>query len=168
MNLEPILQNNPNRFVIFPIKHPDIWDFYKKAEASFWTAEEIDLSDDVEDQWAVGRLHTPLVFVVVAQKRRHGPRRGPLHSHRSGPLHQLPYEKFEHLSEGAAVRVVQGLHDAAKSGFHPLDRTLLVRKPVRRPQQQLGELVRRVELSEKRRPFRLGMLPAEHGVGEES
>ena len=44
---EPILKENPNRFVIFPIKHPDIWDFYKKAEASIWTAEEIDLSDDL-------------------------------------------------------------------------------------------------------------------------
>lgn len=44
---EPILEENPNRFVIFPIKHPDIWDFYKKAEASFWTAEEVSLSDDL-------------------------------------------------------------------------------------------------------------------------
>ena len=44
---EPILKEKPNRFVIFPIKHPDIWDFYKKAEASIWTAEEIDLSDDL-------------------------------------------------------------------------------------------------------------------------
>ncbi len=44
---EPILQENPDRFVIFPIKHHDIWQFYKKAEASFWTAEEIDLSDDL-------------------------------------------------------------------------------------------------------------------------
>lgn len=45
--VEPILESNPNRFVIFPIKHPDIWDFYKRAEASFWTAEEVDLSDDL-------------------------------------------------------------------------------------------------------------------------
>ena len=44
---EPILEENPNRFVVFPIKHHDIWDYYKKAEASFWTAEEIDLSDDL-------------------------------------------------------------------------------------------------------------------------
>ena len=29
---EPLLQENPNRFVMFPIKHPDIWKFYKKAE----------------------------------------------------------------------------------------------------------------------------------------
>jgi len=44
---EHILQNNPNRFVVFPIKHQDIWEFYKKAEASFWTAEEVDLSEDI-------------------------------------------------------------------------------------------------------------------------
>lgn len=48
-NLEPILEENPNRFVLFPIKHDDIWQFYKKSEASFWTAEEIDLSQDLSD-----------------------------------------------------------------------------------------------------------------------
>jgi ribonucleoside-diphosphate reductase beta chain len=47
--LEPILQENTNRFVLFPIQHNDIWSFYKKAEASFWTAEEIDLSTDIID-----------------------------------------------------------------------------------------------------------------------
>ena len=41
---EPILEDNPNRFVLFPIQHHDIWNFYKKSEASFWTAEEIDLA----------------------------------------------------------------------------------------------------------------------------
>jgi ribonucleoside-diphosphate reductase beta chain len=48
-NIEPILQENKNRFVIFPIKHHDIWEWYKKMEASFWTAEEIDLSQDLND-----------------------------------------------------------------------------------------------------------------------
>jgi ribonucleoside-diphosphate reductase beta chain len=48
---EPLLNEDPNRFVLFPIKHDDIWQFYKKAEASFWTAEEIDLSNDLSD-WA--------------------------------------------------------------------------------------------------------------------
>ncbi len=48
-NLEPILAENPNRFVLFPIVHDDIWQFYKKSEASFWTAEEIDLSQDLTD-----------------------------------------------------------------------------------------------------------------------
>jgi ribonucleoside-diphosphate reductase beta chain len=48
---EPILKENADRFVLFPISHDDIWQFYKKAEASFWTAEEIDLSQDLKD-WA--------------------------------------------------------------------------------------------------------------------
>ncbi|KFF04953.1 ribonucleotide-diphosphate reductase subunit beta [Flavobacterium reichenbachii] len=47
--IEPILQENKNRFVIFPIKHHDIWEWYKKMEASFWTAEEIDLHQDLTD-----------------------------------------------------------------------------------------------------------------------
>ena len=47
--MEPILQQNSDRFVLFPIKHDDIWNFYKKAEASFWTAEEIDLQQDLVD-----------------------------------------------------------------------------------------------------------------------
>lgn len=46
---EPLLQENPNRFVLFPIKYHEIWQMYKKAEASFWTAEEIDLSKDLHD-----------------------------------------------------------------------------------------------------------------------
>ena len=46
---EPILAENKDRFVIFPIKHNDIWEYYKKSEASFWTAEEIDLSNDMGD-----------------------------------------------------------------------------------------------------------------------
>lgn len=46
---EPILKENSNRFVLFPIQHDDIWQFYKKAEASFWTAEEIDLGQDLKD-----------------------------------------------------------------------------------------------------------------------
>lgn len=46
---EPILKENKDRFVLFPIQHHDIWKFYKQAEASFWTAEEIDLSQDLTD-----------------------------------------------------------------------------------------------------------------------
>ena len=46
---EPILQDNKDRFVLFPIKHREMWEMYKKAEASFWTAEEIDLSQDLTD-----------------------------------------------------------------------------------------------------------------------
>ncbi len=44
---EPILMENPNRYVIFPIQYKEIWEAYKKHQALFWTAEEIDLSDDL-------------------------------------------------------------------------------------------------------------------------
>ncbi len=46
---ELILTENKDRFVLFPIVHHDIWKYYKQAEASFWTAEEIDLSQDLRD-----------------------------------------------------------------------------------------------------------------------
>ena len=46
---EKILQDNPGRFVLFPIEHNDIWKLYKQQEACFWTAEEIDLAQDIQD-----------------------------------------------------------------------------------------------------------------------
>lgn len=48
---ELLLRENKDRFVILPINYPKIWEMYKKHEASFWTAEEIDLSGDMKD-WA--------------------------------------------------------------------------------------------------------------------
>jgi ribonucleoside-diphosphate reductase beta chain len=47
--MEKILVENPGRFVIFPIEHNDIWEFYKQHQAAFWTAEEVDLSNDIRD-----------------------------------------------------------------------------------------------------------------------
>lgn len=49
MKNEHILEENPNRFVVFPIKYNNIWEMYKTAEHSFWTAEEIDLVQDMTD-----------------------------------------------------------------------------------------------------------------------
>ncbi|KAL6452410.1 RNR2 Ribonucleoside-diphosphate reductase small chain 1 [Candida maltosa Xu316] len=46
---EPLLLENKRRYVMFPIKYHEIWNFYKKAEASFWTCEEVDLSKDLHD-----------------------------------------------------------------------------------------------------------------------
>ncbi|MBE7172908.1 MAG: ribonucleotide-diphosphate reductase subunit beta [Williamsia sp.] len=46
---EPLLKENKDRFVILPINYPQVWEQYKKHEASFWTAEEIDLSSDLKD-----------------------------------------------------------------------------------------------------------------------
>lgn len=59
---EPILEENKSRFVLFPIQHDDIWSFYKKAEASFWTAEEIDLSPDQID-WETKLNHDERHFI---------------------------------------------------------------------------------------------------------
>ena len=47
--METILTENPNRFTIFPLKYPDLWELYKKAESSFWTSGEIDFSADSND-----------------------------------------------------------------------------------------------------------------------
>ena len=47
--MEKLLTENPGRFVIFPIEHNDIWEFYKQHQAAFWTAEEVDLTNDIRD-----------------------------------------------------------------------------------------------------------------------
>lgn len=47
--IEPLLTKTIKRFVLFPIQYPDLWQMYKKAEASFWTVEEVDLSKDLQD-----------------------------------------------------------------------------------------------------------------------
>ena len=47
--MEKILTENPNRFVIFPMEHNDIWEFYKSHQAAFWTAEDVDLTNDIRD-----------------------------------------------------------------------------------------------------------------------
>lgn len=47
---EPLLEENKNRFVLFPLRYPDFWNkFYKPALASFWTTEEVDLASDITD-----------------------------------------------------------------------------------------------------------------------
>lgn len=46
---DPLLQENPNRWVVFPITHHDIWRMYKTHVASFWTVEEVDLAQDIGD-----------------------------------------------------------------------------------------------------------------------
>ena len=51
---EPLFKEDPSRFVLFPIKHSDIWEAYENHKNAFWTAQEIDYAADLED-W--GRLH---------------------------------------------------------------------------------------------------------------
>ena len=63
---ELLLQANPHCFVLFPIQHNDIWRMYKKAEASFWTAEEIDLSSDAVDWDGLSTTKQHFILHVLA------------------------------------------------------------------------------------------------------
>ncbi|KAE9410350.1 ribonucleotide reductase small subunit [Gymnopus androsaceus JB14] len=59
---EPLLKESKRRFVLFPIQFKEIWQMYKKAQASFWTAEEIDLSNDLVD-WNQRLTHNERHFI---------------------------------------------------------------------------------------------------------
>ncbi|KAJ7370659.1 Ribonucleoside-diphosphate reductase subunit M2 [Desmophyllum pertusum] len=63
---EPLLQDNPNRFVLFPLKFPDIWTFYKKSVASFWTVEEVDLGNDLHDWEKLNSQEKQFISHVLA------------------------------------------------------------------------------------------------------
>jgi len=63
---EPLLQDNPNRFVLFPLKFPDIWKFYKKSVASFWTVEEVDLGNDLVDWEKLNSQEKQFISHVLA------------------------------------------------------------------------------------------------------
>ena len=63
---EPLLESNPDRFCMFPIQHQDIWEFYKKAESSFWTAEEVDLSADLQHWQSLTQDEQHFIKYVLA------------------------------------------------------------------------------------------------------
>ena len=64
--VEPILKEDSTRFVLFPIKHEDTWNLYKKAESAFWTAEEVDLGEDMRDFNALSSNEQHFILHVVA------------------------------------------------------------------------------------------------------
>jgi ribonucleoside-diphosphate reductase beta chain len=66
MSMEPLLKETTDRFVLFPIKHNDIWGMYKKAMASFWTAEEIDLYSDLNDWEALNEQERHFISHILA------------------------------------------------------------------------------------------------------
>lgn len=63
---EPLLRSNQQRFVMFPIKYHSIWEMYKKHVASFWTAEEIDLSQDYKDWVTLSNDERHFIKYVLA------------------------------------------------------------------------------------------------------
>ena len=65
-NLEPILTPSSARFTAFPIKYQELWDLYKKAQGSFWTAEEIDFSQDIQDWEKLSTNERHFIKTVLA------------------------------------------------------------------------------------------------------
>merc|ERR1712060_871481 len=63
---DPLLRENPQRWVMFPLHYPEVWEMYKKHEASFWTAEEIDLSQDGKDWDTLSDNERHFVKMVLA------------------------------------------------------------------------------------------------------
>ena len=65
-NIEPLLQEDDNRFVMFPIKDQDIWKMYKKQEDLFWRAEEIDLTKDNKDWETLNDDEKHFISMILA------------------------------------------------------------------------------------------------------
>jgi len=65
-NIEPLLAPDDNRFVMFPIKHNDIWEMYKKQVDCFWRAEEIDLSKDLTNWESLNGDEKHFISMILA------------------------------------------------------------------------------------------------------
>ena len=65
-NIEPLLAQDDNRFVLFPIQHQDVWDMYKKQVDCFWRAEEIDLSKDLNDWNGLSQDERRFISMILA------------------------------------------------------------------------------------------------------
>lgn len=64
--VEPLLKEDPNRYVMFPIQHDDIWKMYKKQMDCFWREEEVDLSRDYKDWVKLSENEQYFVKMVLA------------------------------------------------------------------------------------------------------
>jgi hypothetical protein len=63
---EPLLRDNDERYCLFPIKYQDVWQFYRQAVASFWTTDEVDLSQDMRDWRALTDDERHFISYVLA------------------------------------------------------------------------------------------------------
>ena len=105
---EPILQVNKQRFVLFPIKYPRVWEMYKKAEASFWTAEEVDLAvsralPPRHPGTGPGTEQAPTLGPQCRAARRHQP-----------PDRQPPESSSKSLRTACTLRPARGLRAWAR------------------------------------------------------
>lgn len=63
---DPILYPTLNRFTVFPLKYPHLWELYKKAQMSNWTAEEVDLSNDMDDWKTLNENEKKFIKYILA------------------------------------------------------------------------------------------------------
>ena len=66
MTIEALLNKENNRLTIYPIKYKEIWKSYKTQMAAFWTAEEIDFSNDYNDYQKLNSNEQHFIKMVLA------------------------------------------------------------------------------------------------------
>jgi len=121
---EPLLAENEGRFVIFPIKYPDIWRFYKQAVASFWTVEEVDLSKDLADWEKLTESEKHFVSHVLA-----------FFAASDGIVNENLVERFSQEVQVAEARCFYGFQIAMEN-IHSEMYSLLIDTYIRDPDQR--------------------------------
>ncbi|KAK4051565.1 Ribonucleotide-diphosphate reductase (RNR), small subunit [Microbotryomycetes sp. JL201] len=123
---EPLLKETQRRFVLFPIQYHEIWGMYKKAEASFWTAEEMDLSKDMHD-WDNKLKEEERYFVqhVLA-----------FFAASDGIVNENLLERFSNEVQAAEARCFYGFQIMMEN-IHSEVYSLLIDTYVREPEQRL-------------------------------
>jgi ribonucleoside-diphosphate reductase subunit M2 len=123
-SIEPLLRDNPRRFVIFPIQYEDIWKMYKKAEASFWTVEEVDLSKDMADWESLKPTERHFISHVLA-----------FFAASDGIVNENLVERFSQEVQVTEARCFYGFQ-VAMENVHSEMYSLLIDTYIRDPQEK--------------------------------
>merc|ERR1719321_2249567 len=121
---DPLLVENPRRWVMFPIQYPEVWEMYKKHEASFWTAEEIDLSQDGKDWEGLTAPEQHFVKHVLA-----------FFAASDGIVNENIGSQFSTEIQIPEARAFYGFQMAMEN-IHPETYSLLIEQYIREPQEK--------------------------------
>jgi ribonucleotide reductase beta subunit family protein with ferritin-like domain len=124
--MDPILEPSLSRFTTFPIRYPDLWSLYKKAIASFWTAEEIDLATDLKDWESLNENERHFIKHVLA-----------FFSASDGIVFEnleLNFTKEVQIPEARSFYAYQGFNES----IHGETYSLMIDKLVRDPEEKAG------------------------------
>ncbi|TFK55788.1 hypothetical protein OE88DRAFT_1692416 [Heliocybe sulcata] len=124
-SMEPILMESKRRFVLFPIQYHEIWRMYKKAEASFWTAEEMDLAPDVNDwNWRLNDNERHFISHVLA-----------FFAASDGIVNENLVERFSNEVQAAEARCFYGFQIMMEN-IHSETYSLLIDTYIKDPNQR--------------------------------